>query len=146
MDKETVLRVLGDRVLIVPDLDDRAPEQTASGVVTALSLAAAVTGTDPVRSWCRGTVVAVGTPRHPLREEALDLATRLEKLAAQASSDTNATFVIDATTLLRDVVQREPCVSVGDDVLFAHDAGQEVQMDQQTMILLRESELLAVVT
>lgn len=139
------LRVLGDRVLICPDLDERAPEQTESGVVLAKSLAAAVTGSDPVVAWSRGTVVALGTPRHPLREEAHDLAERLDKLAVQESSDTNVALLIDAGDTLRHLVHREPSVAIGDDVLFPHDAGQEMVIERQTYVLLREQELLAVV-
>jgi co-chaperonin GroES (HSP10) len=51
----------------------------------------------------------------------------------------------DAAHLLRDLVRRQPCVSVGDDVLFSHDAGQETVIDNETYIILREAELLAVV-
>lgn len=141
------LRVLGPRVLIRPDRDDRAPEETASGLVLAKSLAAAVTGTDPVLAWSRGMVIAVGTPRHPFRDETLDLAGRLTKLASVswASSSTNAGLLHDASQCLRDLVQREPCVAVGDDVIFAHDAGQEITLEHQTFILVKEDELLAVV-
>lgn len=142
------LRVLGDRVLIAPDIEDRAPEVTASGVVLAHSLAAAVTGSDPVVAWSRGTVVALGTPRHPLREEALDLRTRLEKLVIQAypGSSTNHELVRDAAEMLGGLVCREPSVAIGDDVLFPHDAGQDVVIGDQTYILMKEHELLAVVT
>lgn len=144
------LRVLGDRVLICPDTDDRAPVVTEGGIVTAKSLAAAVTGTDPVLAWSRGTVIAVGQPRHPLRDEAMDLVSRLWKLAATTAtfnaSSRNATLIRDAGDFLSELVSREPCVAIGDDVLFAHDAGQEIVMNDQPYILLREHELLAVVT
>ena len=54
------LRVLGDRVLVRPDVNDNAPIQTATGVYLAKTLAAAVTGEDPTSSVHRGTVVESG--------------------------------------------------------------------------------------
>ena len=53
------LKVLGDRVLVKPDVIDNAPETTESGVVIAKSLAAAVTGSDPQQSINHGTVVGI---------------------------------------------------------------------------------------
>lgn len=53
-------RVLGDRVVIRADREDRAPQETASGLLTAKSLNAAVEGTDPQDSWFVGTVVGLG--------------------------------------------------------------------------------------
>lgn len=139
------LRVLGDRVLVAPDVDDRAPTETASGLVLAASMAAAVSGSDPIQAWSRGTVIAVGTPRHPLREEAQDLAGRLTKLAGQATSSTNGGLIADAAALMDQLVAREPSVSVGDEVVFPHDAGQELAVDQETYLVLKEDELLAVI-
>lgn len=133
------LRVLGDRVLVKPDVNSNAPEQLASGLVLAKSLAAAVTGEDPTDSVHRGTVVAVGNPRHPLYLEAESLADKLFARSRGLGLD------VDASALLRDLVRRQPAVAVGDDVLFSHDAGQETTIDGETYIIMREDELLAVV-
>lgn len=132
------LRVLGDRVLVKPDVNLNAPETLASGVIVAKSLAAAVMGEDATTSICRGTVVGVGTAKHPLHYETERLATRLEQ-------GPPFTDLLDAARLLRDLIRRQPCVAVGDDVLFSHDAGQETVIDDETYVILREAELLAVV-
>lgn len=55
------LRVLGDRVLIKPDVDEHAVEQTRAGIYLADSLAAAVEGEDTATSYTSGVIVAVGT-------------------------------------------------------------------------------------
>ena len=141
------LRVLGDRVLVKPDVNLNAPKTLASGVVVATSLAAAVTGEDATTSICRGTVIAVGTPKHPFREEALDLADRVSAVfgAAEPWIPEDDHTMLDAAHLLRDLVRHQPCVAVGEDVLFSHDAGQETVIDGETYVILREHELLAVV-
>lgn len=136
------LRVLGDRVLVKPDVNSNAPEQLESGIVLAKSLAAAVTGSDPTNSVHRGTVIAVGNPRHPLYLEASGMADRIDKISAP---DIEFDLLDDAANMLRDLVLRQPCVAVGDDVLFSHDAGQETTIDGETYIIMREDELLAVV-
>ena len=137
------VRVLGDRVLVRPDVNANAPQQTDAGIYLATSLAAAVTGEDASTSLHRGTVIAVGNPKHPLHHEAASLATRLEAIEASYLDTFDA--VVDAAHLLRDLVRRQPCVSVGDDVLFSHDAGQELTLDGETFVILHETDLLAVV-
>ena len=137
------LRVLGDRVLVRPDEQSNAPEVLDSGVVIATSLAAAVTGSDPTTSVHRGTVVSVGNPRHPLSHEVEALACKLEGFANEVY--VGDTLVDDAISLLRDLVRRHPCVKAGDDVLFAHDVGQDVDIEGARHILLHEADLLAVV-
>lgn len=141
------LRVLGDRVLVQPDVSANAPEQTVSGIYTAKSLAAAVTGADATTSVHRGTVVAVGTPRHPLQHEAVTLAQKLEAYHARtaASHADEGTIEYDAAHLLRDLVRRTPCVRVGDDVLFSSAAGQDIVIDGDTYVIMHEHELCAVV-
>ena len=134
------LRVLGDRVLVTPDVHANAPEQTAGGIFVARSLAAAVTGTDATTSVSRGTVVAVGRPRHPLHHEAETLAARLER-----GVGLDAEVAHDAAQLLRDVTRRRPCVAVGDDVLFSHEVGQEIVVDGVSYLILHEEHLFAVV-
>jgi len=54
------LRPLGDRVLIKADVEDHAPEATASGLTIAKTMAAAVEGADREDSWFVGTIVACG--------------------------------------------------------------------------------------
>ena len=141
------LKVLGDRVLVRPDVNANAPEQVGS-VYVATSLAAAVTGEDPSRSLCRGTVVAVGRPRHPKRHEAEALATDLAWIHDEALiiEEKGYDIVKQAKDLLKDLVRREPCVAVGDDVLYSHDAGQQLTIKDETLIILHEHELLGIVT
>jgi co-chaperonin GroES (HSP10) len=136
------LKVLGDRVLVKPDVLDNAPEQHG-GLYLAKSLAAAVTGEDTSTSLCRGTVVAVGNPKHPLAQEAQILALKLQKVYAVDVTEEGA--IADAAHMLMDLVRRAPCCAVGDDVLFSHDAGQEITLDRDTYVLMKESELLAVI-
>ena len=127
--------------MIRPDVIDNTPEATGSGLLVAKSLAAAVTGADPVASVCRGTVVAVGQPRHPFHAEASTLAAKLERYVPDDDH-----LCQDAAILLRDLTRRTPVVSPGDDVLFAYDAGQNISLDDTTYILMREADLLAIVT
>jgi co-chaperonin GroES (HSP10) len=141
------LRVLGDRVLVRPDVSANTPEVLDSGVVIATSLAAAVTGADPTTSVHRGTVVAVGNPRHPLQHEAESLARVIQRRARASSvaSGEDDSPEADAAHLLRDLVRRHACVRIGEDVLFAHDVGQDVDLEGKRHILLHEGDLLAVV-
>ena len=136
------LKVLGHRVLIRPDLETHAPSLTESGLYLAASVAAAVTGEDATTSLSRGTIVAVGQPKHWLADEALTLA---DKLTSTASRCHEPDLLTDAADLLRQVVQREPSVTVGDDVLFSGDAGQEVTVAGETFVIATEADLLAVV-
>lgn len=137
------LRVLGDRVLVQPDINRNAPEQTASGVFIAKSMAAAVTGEDATTSVHRGTVIAVGNPKHPLHHEAESLADLIDPGHGGPSRCTCE--VCDAAQMLRDLVRRQPCVAVGDDILFSHDAGQDTVIDGIAYVILREAEILAIV-
>lgn len=137
------VKVLGDRVLVKPDVIDNAPETTASGIVLAKSMAAALTGEDKTTSVSRGTVIAIGRPRHPLYVEALALAAKLDAVCCRSLADDER--VSDAAHLLRDLVRRQPCSAVGDDVLFSHDAGQQITLEGEVYILLHEDELLAIV-
>lgn len=130
------LRVLGDRILVQPDEDLNAPELLPSGIHVARTLGAAVTGTDKTFSVQRGTVLAVGTPRHPRKDLAHELAEWL---------DDQGDRHIETAALLRDLVRKEPGVAVGDDVLFNHDAGQSITLENHRYIILHEHELLAVV-
>ena len=139
------VRVLGDRVLVRPDVNANAPQQTDAGIYLATSLAAAVTGEDATTSLHRGTVIAVGNPKHPLHHEAETLAGKLERFIDTSGMSGSEDEIWDAMHLLRDLVRRQPCVSVWDDVLFSHDAGQELTLDGETFVILHETDLLAVV-
>lgn len=89
-----------------------------------------------------GTVVAVGHATHPRKDEAFDLAVRLE-------SDYNPLdeCVSEAAALLRDLTGREPLVKPGDDVIFSWSAGQEIFINdgEERYLLMREADLLAVI-
>ena len=139
------LRVLGARVLIRPDRQTNAPAVLESGLLVAPSLASAVSGEDPTVSVCRGEVIRVGHPRHPLHTEVLALAVKLDQYATNGHSDTHAETLHDGASLLRDLVRIVPSVSPGEDVLFSHDAGQQITLDDDTYLLLRDEELLAVI-
>lgn len=132
------LRVLGNRVLVKPDVETHAPTQLpGSGLYLAPSMASAVTGSDETIAFHRGTVISIGTPRHPLHHEAITLADKLAHDSGQHAHD--------AALLLRDLVRREPSVHMGDDVIFSSDAGQEVTVDGDVFLILHDNELLAVV-
>lgn len=137
------LRVLGNRVLVRPGVNANAPETLPSGLLIAKSLAAAVVGEDATVSVHRGTVVAVGHPKHPLQHEADALAAKVDARLSPTRSD--AELMADVVHLLHDLVRRQPAVMVDDDVLFSHDAGQQITLIDETYVLLQEDELLAVV-
>ena len=141
------MKVLGGRVLIRPDVYANAPESRESGIIVARSMAAAITGEDATTSLCRGTVIAVGTPQHPLKEEAESLAAKLDAVAHVSGQPGRPDARLrDAATFMRDLVRKQPVVTIGDDVLFSHEAGQEVTLDgAETLLLIKEDELLAVI-
>ena len=41
-------------------------------------------------------------------------------------------------------VERNPCVQTGDTVVFSHKSGQEIQVDGTRYLIMRESDILAV--
>ena len=114
------LRPLGDRVLIQPIPN---PDQTASGLYLAEQ-------PKPEES---GTVVAVGPCEHPLRQAVADLA---DWLSAHHSAE--------AAELVQSLVRPNPLVQVGDFVLFSWASGQEILIDDERYLLMRESDILAV--
>jgi chaperonin GroES len=127
------LRPIGDRVLVKPE---KAPEQTESGLWLS----------EHRKPENMGTVVAVGPCPHPLKHEASTLAQKLECLAQDgyAYGEHTEAFT-DAANMLRDVTRREPSVKVGDDVLFSWTVGQEITVDDERYLLMRETDILAVV-
>jgi chaperonin GroES len=118
-----VLRPLGDRVLIKPEPN---PDQTESGLWLS----------EHRKPEEAGTVVAVGTPVHPRKAEVEELAR-----ACELDADCNP----DVADVLRSLVVREPVVRVGDYVLFSWAAGQELTIEDERFLLLRESDILCVV-
>lgn len=128
------LRPLGDRVLIKPA---KSPNETASGLLLPEDRAEQY-------AEMQGTVIAVGTPRHPLKDDAEDLASRLRDNFVIDDQFKLASTLLSASDLLCDLVRREPCVNVGDDVLFSWSVGQKVTVDDEEYLLMRESDLLAV--
>lgn len=117
---------LSDRILIKPEL---APTQTASGLHLA----------EHWKPEQTGTIVAIGRPKHPRKDEAFKLAKRLDKLLTPLAQS--------AAQLLRALTGREPDVHVGDYVLFSWQAGQEVWVNdgEHRYLLMREDDILAVI-
>lgn len=123
-----MIRPLGDRVLIKPEAN---PNTTESGLVL-------VEQKQPEQI---GTVVSVGLCSHPLKAEAEALAEKLDAVDLWAAGETVGS---DAAHMLRDLVRRTPDVKVGDFVLFSWASGQELQIDDERYLLMRESDILAV--
>ena len=140
------LRLLGDRVLIRADLEDHAPSRRDSGLFVANTLTAAVTGADAARSWCVGTVVAIGPAvrRFAVRPYVLR---RLQELIDE---DTNGVVEQELVHLRRDIEalpsELAEGVAVGDRVTFSWTAGQELTIDTDSFIIVRAAEILAVLT
>jgi co-chaperonin GroES (HSP10) len=135
------LKPLGDRVLIDPE---RAPDRTESGLYLS----------EDVKPEMTGTVIAVGQPRHPRKEEAEALAEELLGEHVDDKDDTLGVFKVDvvsrAAELLRDLVRREPCVKVGERVVVSWAGGQNLTVDEgepdmQRYIVISEEQILAVV-
>lgn len=126
-----MLRPLGDRVLIKPD---KAPEQTESGLWLS----------EHRKPENMGTVVAVGLCPHPLKHEAKALADKLVFRGNQEWKPRDD-LLCDAAAMLEDVTRREPSVRVGDDVIFSWTSGQEIFVDEDRYLLMREGDILAVV-
>ena len=124
------LRPLNDRVLIKPHVN---PDETESGLILPDKRA-------DKYAEMQGTVVAVGRATHPRKAEAEALADKIE--ADQIDALSNAWR--EGCRLLRDLVRREPIVKEGDDVLFSWSVGQEITIDDERYLLMREDDLLAV--
>ena len=122
------LRPLGDRILIRPIA---APTETESGLHL-------VRGWEPEQM---GDVVAVGHMTHPLQDVASSLA---HKLFCYHLGEDDDHLLHDAATLLEDLTRRAPLVKAGDRVLFSVMSGQELTVDDQRYLLMREADLLAV--
>lgn len=119
------LKPLGDRVLIRPL---KSPEQTDSGLHLV----------EHKKPEQMGVVVAVGTPVHPLKEEAEKWIEHIEEEHAGWH---------ETSDLLRALVAREPCCKPGDTVLFSWMAGQEIYLhdSDERLLLMKEDDLIAVI-
>lgn len=98
----------------------------------------------------QGTVVAVGPCEHPLKTETEEYATLLDQFASYDHlNDPDAEIVRDCAAIMRELVQREPLVKVGDNVVFSWAGGQEIFLEdgdaEQRFLIMRESDILAVV-
>jgi co-chaperonin GroES (HSP10) len=124
----TQLVPLGDRILIRPDVV--AQTVTASGI--------ALVEEDPDET--TGTVVAVGHPRHPRKDEAFALADEM----IHCEEPDCQWWVCRGARMLRELTGREPVVQVGDRVGFARYGGQELRLNNERYLLLREADLLVV--
>jgi len=126
------LRPLKDRVLILPE---PPIETTASGLILA----------EHRKPEQTGTVIAVGSMPHPRQQEAEDLALMLG--LDDCHDPACNRMECRAGMLLRELVNHQPQVQVGDYVVFSWTAGQEIWVEdcEERYLLLRESDILAVV-
>jgi|GEM_PF-175648 len=128
------MRPIGDRVLIRPEAQ---AEETDSGL-------ALVEHKKPATA---GTVVSVGTGEHPLRKEAADLVPVLDEIKDLLYSEHGGyqTDLSQVTDVLLKATQRVPEVKPGDYVVFSWQAGQELWVDDEQLLIMRESDILAVI-
>lgn len=124
------LRPIGDRILIKPE---RQADVTDSGIILA----------EQPKPEQAGTVVAVGLCPHPLKHDAETMAVRLETLAPYVTVGSEP--IHEAVDLLRQATHREPLVKVGDYVVFSWIAGQELTVEDERYLLMREADILCVV-
>lgn len=137
------LRVTDDRVLIRADREDHAPTQTASGLYTAPSLAAAVEGTDEAESWFVGTIVQVGPQVNRLDHRRVMLRWLVEL------EDEGHDIAVAEIRALRQRMEDLPAempdpLMVGHRVTFSWAAGQQVAVDSDKFLIMRASDVLAV--
>jgi hypothetical protein len=130
-------------VLIRADREDHAPTQTESGLYLASSLAAAIDGSDEAESWFIGTIVQVGPLVNRLNHRRAILGWLLE-----LESDGHDLACAELRAL-RQRVEDLPAempdpLMVGDRVAFSWTSGQQIAIDGDTFVILRASEVLAV--
>ena len=137
------LRVTEDRVLIKADREDHAPTQTEAGIYLASSLAAAVDGADEAESWFVGTIVQVGPLVH--RFEARPAMLRWLWDAETEGIGLSPREVRELITRVQELPMETPePVRVGDRVCFSWAAGQQITVDGERFLILRVSDVLAV--
>ena len=134
------IRVLGPRVLIQVDIQSQDVEQTESGILIAKTMAAAIDGSDSHESWYEGTVIATG-------DDAFDVRPYVLRRLNEAVDDGGLSFV-QLKDLIDDIEQlpteRTRDFSIGDRVTFSHVAGEQIDIDGQRYLILKESEILGV--
>lgn len=124
----------GDRVVVKADIETRAPDTLESGLVTALTLAAAVEGSDAEESWFVGTVIAVG-PMVNRFEVRPYLRRRCQELG-------RAVLTMDDLDALP--AECPDPVKVGDRVTFSWASGHQLTADGERYLILRAGDVLAV--
>jgi co-chaperonin GroES (HSP10) len=141
-------RPLGARVVIQADVEDRAPEATASGLIVAKTLAAAVEGSDAEDSWFVGTVVALGplVNHFDIRPYVLR---RLRNVAEQTLwweyKDKEQDLIHGLAAEVEALPPHAPDpIHLGDRVVFSWAAGQQLTIDGVKYLILHHSEVLAV--
>jgi co-chaperonin GroES (HSP10) len=136
------LAVLGDRIFVRPDAN---PETTSDGLLHLVQ--------DNKRSVTRGTVLAVG--------EGPEIAHRAVSRAMSALSKEFDRYIADETVsgFVRAVAAKfkgdavrltknyepEHLVVPGDRIIFSPDAGEEVRFEREVVLVMRETDVLAVV-
>ena len=133
---------LGNRVVIKADVEDQAPQETASGLLTAKTLSAAVEGADVEDSWFVGTVVALG-PLVNRFEVRPYVVRRLQECTGHGTIN-----VAGLQRLAHEVTQLpadcpDP-LKTGDRVTFSWAAGQQITVDGEKFLIMPASEVLAV--
>jgi co-chaperonin GroES (HSP10) len=138
------LQVTQDRVLIRADREDKAPQQTASGLYVAQSLAAAVDGADSGESWFCGTIVQLGplVRRFDVRDTVLDWLQELEQVGHDISPIELKALRARIRTLPKEHI--DP-LSVGDRVVFSWASGQQIAIGEDRYIMLRVDDILGIV-
>jgi chaperonin GroES len=112
---------LGDRIMVRPA---KRAEQTTSGLWLS----------EHRKPEMGGTVVAVGPCEHPLKGDAEELAEFFQHRGFEEESER-----------IRLLVAKEPLVKVGDYVVFSWQSGQELWVEDERLLIMRESDVLAVV-
>jgi co-chaperonin GroES (HSP10) len=144
-------RPLGDRVVIQADVEDHAPQQTESGLITAKTLAAAVEGSDTEDSWFVGTVVAIGPKVNRFDVRAylnrkfheLEVPPWGDDISAVAKNLYRWVKALRAEFLALPTDCPDP-VQVGDRVTFSWASGQQITVDGTKYLIMRQGDLLAV--
>jgi len=142
------IRVIGPRVLIKPDIEDQQPEQTASGLYVAKTLEAAATGEDARQAWYTGVIVAFGEeqPAFDVRPYVLRRLTEiLDGAVDWLSHDVPTELVVELRSDIEALSEtRERDIRVGDHVTFSARAGQELDINGDTYLIMNESDILGV--
>lgn len=136
------LAVLGDRIFVRPDEN---PDMTDDGLLHLVQ--------DNKRSIVRGTVVAVGEgPELAHRAVTRAMKALNARFDAYISDDTlvdgvravAAHLKAEADALMRRY-EPEHLVMPGDRVIFSPEAGAEIRFEHEVLVVMRESDVLAVV-